>query len=90
MSWISRLFSKKPKQEAKEVVNTILETKRDAILAKQDHYWEVKVDGIVKGYYKNLSRIAADYDELHRSKLYYHINKYGTYNDLTYSICQKS
>lgn len=63
---------------------------REEILKKQGFVWELYENGVPIGYYKNPSRVAAARKDLHRSKLYYHCNKYGTYEDEKYKlVCLK-
>ena len=94
MKWLRKLFglpvNETVTEEKREVKSSIAPAAAE-ILEKQDHYWELFVDGIPVGYYKNPSRVAKDFDDLHRSKLYYHVNKKGTYKDDKYElICRKS
>tara|TARA_R110000772_G_scaffold57842_3_gene130918 strand:- start:41 stop:343 length:303 start_codon:yes stop_codon:yes gene_type:complete len=70
--------------------SNILIPKKEEILLLQGYVWELYENGIPVGYYKNPSRVAASREDLHRSKLYYHCNRYGTYEDEKYKlVCLK-
>lgn len=67
------------------------DTYKERLIKDQGHAWLLIVDNEEAGYYQNLSKIADEIKDLHKSKLYYHTKRYGTYKDDKYEIvCQKS
>ena len=80
--WLSEVWKKLMGINSEPIKEEIPEKER--LLLLQGYVWELYEHGVPVGYFKNPSRVAAAYDDLHRSNLYYHCNKYGTYKDDKY------
>jgi len=53
--------------------------------------WELFVDGILVGFFKNPSKAIKNYPDLKPGTVYYHVNKYGTFKKDKYElVCRKS